>query len=341
VNLAGEPLRTELVDALYAHGIERVFDLYGPSEDTTYSTWTLRRAGAPATIGRPIANTRAYVLDARQRPVPVGVPGELYLAGHGLARGYLGRAGLTAEKFVPDPFGAQAGARMYGTGDRVRWTSAGRLEYLGRQDAQVKVRGYRIELGEIETTLRRHPGVRDCVVVAREDAPGEKRLAAYVAGSAEVEALRAHLRQSLPEYMVPSAFVRMDALPLTPNGKLDRKALPAPEYVAAAASLPPRNELELRVAEVWKSVLGVPRVGVSDNFFDLGGTSLLLTRVFSGLRDIRAGLRMVDLFRYTTVEELAGYLDAAQPEAPSELDESRLRAQERRAVRVRGRGGRA
>ncbi|HEX2207809.1 MAG TPA: amino acid adenylation domain-containing protein, partial [Longimicrobium sp.] len=280
VNLAGEPLRTELVDALYARGVRRVYDLYGPSEDTTYSTFTLRRAGARATIGRPIANTRAYVLDGRMQPVPAGVPGELYLAGRGLARGYLGRPALTAERFIPDPFGADAGGRMYRTGDRVRWTAQGTLEYLGRFDHQVKIRGFRIELGEIDTTLRRHRAVRDCVVVVREDAPGDRRLVAYVAGDADADTLRAHLRQSVPEYMVPSAWVMMEALPLTPNGKLDRRALPPPDLAAAVdAYVAPRTPVEEVLAGIWAQLLGVERVGVHDDFFQLGGHSLLATRL--------------------------------------------------------------
>ncbi|MBB4634030.1 non-ribosomal peptide synthetase [Longimicrobium terrae] len=307
VNLAGEPLRTELVDALYAHGIQRVYDLYGPSEDTTYSTWTHRLAGAAPTIGRPISNTRAYVLDAGQRPVPVGVAGELFLAGRGLARGYLGRAALTAERFIPDPFTTAPGERMYRTGDRVRWTSTGNLEYLGRVDAQVKVRGYRIELGEIETALRRHDAVRDCVVVAREDVPGEKRLAAYVAGEVEAEALRAHLRQSLPEYMVPAAFVILHALPLTPNGKLDRKALPAPEFAAESAGYTaPRTPVEAELAGIWAEVLGVERVGVTDDFFALGGHSLLATRLVWRIRESMEGeLDVVTLFNAPTIEAIA------------------------------------
>ncbi|HEU0080160.1 MAG TPA: amino acid adenylation domain-containing protein, partial [Longimicrobiaceae bacterium] len=306
VNLAGEPLRAELVDALYAGGIRRVYDLYGPSEDTTYSTWTLRAAGGPATIGRPVANTRAYVLDAGMRPVPVGVPGELYLGGRGLARGYLGRPSLTAERFVPDPFGRGAGGRLYRTGDRVRlrevrecegakvrkWegdessredaatlalshSRTFALEYLGRLDAMVKVRGYRIEPGEVETVLRRHPAVRDCVVLAREDAPGERRLAAYVVGGADADALRAHLRQSLPDYMVPAAFVPLEALPLTPNGKLDRKALPAPEPAAEERYVAPRTPVEEVLAGIWAEVLRLERVGVNDDFFRSGGQSLL------------------------------------------------------------------
>jgi amino acid adenylation domain-containing protein len=308
VNLAGEPLRAKLVDALYAHGgIERVYDLYGPSEDTTYSTFTLRRAGGPASIGTPISNTQAYVLDAGLRPLPVGVPGELYLGGKGVTRGYLGRPGLTAERYVPDPFGAGPGARIYRTGDRIRWKADGTLEYLGRLDQQVKVRGFRIEPGEIEAVLRRHEGVADCVVVAREDAPGEKRLAAYVVGDVETDALRAHVRRSLPEYMVPSAFVFLDALPLTPNGKVDRKALPAPELASAEGRyVAPRTLVEEVLAEIWAEVLRVERVGVEESFFELGGHSLLATRVVSRVRELfGVELPLRALFDGPTVAELA------------------------------------
>jgi amino acid adenylation domain-containing protein len=308
VNLAGEPLRAELVDALYGRGtVERVYDLYGPSEDTTYSTYTLRAAGGPETIGRPIANTQAYVLDAAMRPVPVGIAGELYLGGRGLARGYLGRPALTAEKFIPDPFADRTGGRLYRTGDKARWKADGTLEYLGRLDAQVKVRGYRIELGEIESVLRGHSAVTDCVVVVREDAPGDRRIAAYVVGAADADALRQHLRRSVPEYMVPGAIVMLDALPLTPNGKVDRKALPAPgtgqagdRYVA------PRTPVEEVLGEIWAEVLRVERVGVEESFFELGGHSLLATRVVSRIRAVfGVELPLRALFEGPTVGEMA------------------------------------
>ncbi|WP_420130151.1 amino acid adenylation domain-containing protein, partial [Longimicrobium sp.] len=315
VNLAGEPLRTELVDALYAGGVGRVYDLYGPSEDTTYSTYTLRRAGAPPTIGRPISNTRAYVLDERMRPVGVGVIGELYLAGLGLARGYLGRPGLTADRFIPDPFGAVAGGRMYRTGDRVRWNAEGNLEYLGRFDHQVKIRGFRVELGEIESALRGYPGVRDCVVVAREDVPGEKRLAAYlVGGDGDAEALRAHLRRTLPEHFVPAAFVTLDEMPLTPNGKLDRKALPAPDLSAAREAYEaPRTPAEEVLAGIWAQALGLERVGITDNVFALGAESLVATRAASAIRQaFGVELSVRTMFEARTVAEQAERVEAAR-----------------------------
>ncbi|HST60051.1 MAG TPA: non-ribosomal peptide synthetase, partial [Longimicrobium sp.] len=313
VNLAGEPLKQELADALYAvEGIQRVYDLYGPSEDTTYSTWTLREPGGAANIGRAIANTQAYVLDAALRPVPVGVAGELYLGGAGVARGYLGRPSLTAERFVPDPFSADAGARLYRTGDAVRWTADGVLQYRGRLDAQVKVRGFRIELGEVEAALRR-AGVAECVVVAREDVPGETRLVAYVAGDADVDELRASLRRTLPEYMVPAAFVVLDALPLTPNGKLDRKALPAAEWEPAADTyVAPRNPTEEVLAGIWTEVLGREQVGVKDNFFEIGGQSLLAARVVSRIQDaLDVEIGVVSMFEHATIDEFARLLSAS------------------------------
>ncbi|HEU0079261.1 MAG TPA: amino acid adenylation domain-containing protein, partial [Longimicrobiaceae bacterium] len=308
VNLAGEPLRAELVDALYARGgIERVYDLYGPSEDTTYSTFTLRCAGGPASIGTPISNTQAYVLDAGLRPLPVGVPGELYLGGRGGTRGYLGRPGLTAERYVPDPFSGEPGARMYRTGDRIRWKADGTLEYLGRLDDQVKVRGFRIELGEIEAVLRRHESVTDCVVVAREDVPGEKRLVAYVVGGVEADELREQVRRSLPEYMVPAAFVPLERLPLTANGKLDRKALPAPEGDAYAQRSyeAPLGEVEAALAEIWAEVLGVGRVGRWDHYFELGGHSLLAIKLIERMRRVGLYTDVRALFTTPVLAELA------------------------------------
>jgi acyl-coenzyme A synthetase/AMP-(fatty) acid ligase len=240
VNLAGEALGRELVEAVYEHLPEgAVYNLYGPSEDTTYSVVALVARGearAPA-IGRPIANTEVYVLDTQLQPVPVGVAGELYIGGAGLARGYWQRPELTAERFIPDPFSVTPGQRLYRTGDLVRYLEDGELEYLGRLDQQVKVRGHRIELGEIEAVLGQHERVRQSVVVAREDVPGQKQLVAYVVSEGEQEVsageLRDYLREKLPEYMVPSFFVALTELPLTPNGKVDRRALPAPEHTRA------------------------------------------------------------------------------------------------------------
>ncbi|HVH14021.1 MAG TPA: amino acid adenylation domain-containing protein [Longimicrobium sp.] len=311
VALGGETLRRELADALYAHGVERVIDLYGPSEDTTYSTWALRAPGGPETIGRPIAHTRAYVLDASQRLAPPGVTGELYLGGRGLARGYLGRPALTAARFVPDPFATGPGARMYRTGDRVRRHAGGTLEYRGRLDHQVKVRGgFRVEPGEVEAALRRAAGVRDCVVVARDDASGGTVLVAYLVGDVAVDEARAALRRTLPDYMVPSAFVALDALPLTPNGKVDRGALPDPPSVAGDDFQPPRTATEAALAEIWAQLLGMDRVGVTDDFFALGGHSLLGVLVMSRvLEELGVKLSLRDLFNHPNVAALAARVD--------------------------------
>jgi acyl-coenzyme A synthetase/AMP-(fatty) acid ligase/acyl carrier protein len=285
-------------------------NLYGPTEaavDVSY--WPCART-SPVTvvpIGRPVWNTALYVLDAALRPVPVGVPGELYIGGVQVARGYLDRPRLTAERFVPDPFSVQGGARLYRTGDRARWRADGAIEYLGRLDFQVKVRGFRIELGEIEAVLRRHESVADCVVVAREDVPGDQRLVACVVGGVEADELRGHLRGSLPEYMVPAAFVVLGRLPLTPNGKLDRKALPAPEYTADADRyVAPRTPTEEVLAGIWAEVLRLERVGVEESFFELGGYSLLATQVVSRVREaFGVELPLRALFEAPTVAGLA------------------------------------
>jgi amino acid adenylation domain-containing protein/non-ribosomal peptide synthase protein (TIGR01720 family) len=309
-------------------------NLYGPTEaavDVTH--WACPRARQETVpIGRPVWNTRLYVLDAALRPVPTGVPGELYIGGVQVARGYLGRPALTAERFVPDPFARDSGARLYRTGDRARRRADGAIEYLGRLDAQVKIRGFRIEPGEVEAALGRHPGVRECAVVVREDAPGDRRLAAYVVGTAQADELRAHLLRVLPEYMVPAAFVALGTLPLTSNGKLDRRALPAPERPARGAPAPPRSQVEERVAAVWREVLGVSEVGVHDNFFELGGNSLLLVRVHGELRGLKDGLRVVDLFRYPTLEALGAYLGDEAPRDEGTAARGRSRGAERRAA---------
>ncbi|HYU30619.1 MAG TPA: amino acid adenylation domain-containing protein, partial [Thermoanaerobaculia bacterium] len=314
VCLAGEPLPGALVDRLYATGtVERVLNLYGPSEDTTYSTGSRVPPGEPVpAIGRPLPGTRAHVVDRRGTPVPPGVAGELWLAGAGLARGYLGRPELTAERFVPDPFGG-AGERAYRTGDLVRFRSGGELEFLGRIDHQVKLRGFRIELGEIETLLASHPGVRECVVVVREDVPGSRLLVAYVVG--EIADLRGFLGARLPEYMVPSLFVVLEALPRSPNGKVDRRALPVPERAQGPQHLGPRDGLELALAEIWEEVLGVRPVGVRDDFFALGGHSLLAVQVTSQIRKrLGRSVPLATLLRHSTVERLAAVLrDGSAP----------------------------
>jgi amino acid adenylation domain-containing protein len=320
LNLGGEPLPNDLAQALHALGtVEKVGNLYGPTEDTTYSTYSIVARGADRVlVGRPVANTTALVLDTELRPVPVGVAGELYLAGGGLSRGYAGHPALTAERFIPNPLGAP-GSRMYRVMDRVRWTSSGELEYFGRTDFQVKVRGFRIELGEIETALRAHPAIQDAVAVVREDAAGDRRLVAYLVGRAgeavpRTAGLRAYLAERLPEYMLPSAFVALDALPLTPNGKIDRRALPAPDAWGAAAAdayVAPRTGTEERLADVFADVLGLGRVGVHDDFFVAGGHSLLAVRAVARMRAaFGVELTVREMFDAPTVAGLAARVDA-------------------------------
>ncbi|HEU0051969.1 MAG TPA: beta-ketoacyl synthase N-terminal-like domain-containing protein, partial [Longimicrobium sp.] len=330
---SGEALPPALVARFHDRfaGPVALTNLYGPTEAAVdVSCWTCPRDETVdvVPIGRPVWNTALYVLDAAGRPAPVGVPGELYIGGVQVARGYQGRAAMTAERFVPDPFSTEGGARLYRTGDRARWRADGAIEYLGRLDFQVKVRGFRIELGEIEAVLRQAAGVRDCTVVVRDDETGDRRLVAYVVGEAEADALREHARRSLPEYMVPSAFVALERLPLNANGKLDRKALPAPEYAAGADRyVAPRTEAERKVAAVWAEVLGVESVGAHDRFFDLGGHSLLLVRVQARLREaFGQPVPITHLFRYLTVSALAAALDAPAPEpAAVQADDTRVR----------------
>jgi amino acid adenylation domain-containing protein len=320
VCLAGEALKRGLADELYAlPQVEAVYNLYGPSEDTTYSTWARvpRAERRDPAIGRAVAGTRAYVLDGSLEPAPVGLPGELYLGGAGLARGYLGRPEPTAGSFVPDPFGRAAGGRLYRTGDRARWLASGELEFLGRLDHQVKVRGFRVEPGEVESALLAHPVVRECVVVAREEAAGGAVLVAYVVAGEGADApdaaeLRRHLRATLPEHMVPALFVALAALPLTPNGKLDRGALPAPEAGSSSEEhVPPRGRTEETVAAAWSELLRVEAVGARDNFFELGGHSLLATQVVARLRDrLGVELPLRAVFEAPTVAELAARVDA-------------------------------
>jgi amino acid adenylation domain-containing protein len=285
VNLAGEPLRRSLVDRIEAVGtVERVYNLYGPTESTTYATWTLVPQGTreEPTLGRAIAGTRVVLLDERLEPVPAGEPGEIFLGGAGLARGYLDRPELTAERFVPDPSLVEPGGRLYKTGDLGRVLPSGEVEYLGRADHQIKVQGLRIEPGEIENALLDFDGIRESLVLQRDG-----RLVAYVvaeAGQIEVPELRAFLRQRLPGPLVPAAFVVLDAFPLTPNGKIDRKALPAPE-ASTGGFAPPRNPVEELLVRAWSEELGVEGVGIDDDFFALGGHSLIAFRVLSRVRE--------------------------------------------------------
>ena len=314
VNLAGEALPTSLAQQIYQKtSVSKVYNLYGPTEDTTYSTYTLVPRDGEVTIGRPLPNTQVYILDENRHPLPIGVPGELYLAGDGLARGYFGRDDLTNQRFVPNPF-AGSGTRMYRTGDLARFLADGNIQYLGRIDSQVKLRGFRIELGEIEAVITKHPSVQASVVIVREDAPGDKRLVAYVVPSGRsvsAALLKDVARQRLPEYMVPSAFVEVQALPLSPNGKINRRLLPVPDWSSDRQSLAkPESELESTLVGIWQAVLGVPNVGVRDNFFDLGGHSIMAARVLAEVRKATGkDLPFSALFRGATVESLARLIE--------------------------------
>ncbi len=316
---------------------------YGPTEATVVAT--IYKVPAPAAsgglqvpVGRPLPHVQTYILDRNLQPVPAGVPGELHLGGDSLARGYLKRTELTAEQFIPNPFSHQPGARLYKTGDLSRYLPDGNIEVLGRTDSQVKIRGFRIELGEIEAVLTQHPGVRETAVIVWEDIPGDKRLVAYIVPAYIVPAsivpaqspnppipaqnstpspslqtqLRSFLKEKLPDYMVPSAFVTLDALPVTPNGKIDRRALPAPELQPAASEsgfTAPRDTLEIELQSIWEKVLGVRPIGVTDNFFDLGGHSLLAVRLFAQIKErFNRDLPLATLFQAPTVEQLAGIL---------------------------------
>jgi amino acid adenylation domain-containing protein len=294
---------------------------YGPTEGTTFSTcyripFGVAPEQASIPIGRPIANTQVYILDAHRQIVPIGVPGELYISGDGLARGYLNRPELTVEKFVPNPFSDHDDARLYRTGDLVRWRSDGNLEFLGRIDDQVKLRGFRIELGEIETALYEHPDVAHCAVIVREDRNEDKRLIAYAVPAPgtrlNTSELRNHLRDRLPDYMLPAAFVPMQSLPLTANGKLDRLALPAPDDSRPDLSsgyVAPRNPIEQQLAAIWCDVLGIQQIGIHDNFFALGGHSLLAVRLFARIeKSFGRRLPLGVLFQRGTIDQLAKLL---------------------------------
>ena len=315
------------MDSLYQQAtIEHVYDLYGPSEDTTYSTWTRREAGGQANIGRPLNNTQGYMLDADLNPVPVGVAAELHLAGAGITRGYLGKAALTAEKYIPNPF-SSTGERLYRTGDLTRYRADGAIEYVGRIDHQVKIRGFRIELGEIEARLLVQASVREAAVLAVEGASG-LQLVAYIAptrpdGTLDSLETQAQLRESikiqlkshLPEHMVPAQLIFLTELPLTPNGKLDRKALPAPDSALSQATfVAPQNALEQQIATIWQDVLKRNQVGINDNFFELGGDSIISIQVVSRARQAGIHFTPKELFKHQTVQGLASVAQLDQPD---------------------------
>jgi amino acid adenylation domain-containing protein len=318
INLAGEPLKSSLVKQLYQlPHVHRVFDLYGPAEDTTYSTFMLRSAAGPETIGRPIWNTKIHLLDANLRLVPEGVTGEIYLGGDGLARGYLNRPDLTAERFVPNPFSSDHSARLYRTGDLARYLDDGNLQYLGRVDHRVKIRGYRIELDEIAATIERHPSVRQCAVIATGHELEDKKLIAYVVtetGQAlEAATLRTFLQTQLPAYMLPAQFIAIEEMPLTPSGKIDRRALPkAGTQRSEIAFEGPRTTSEVKLTALWASILKIERVGVHDNFFDLGGHSLLAFQLISRVRDdFKVELPLRRVFESPTVAALSRWINEA------------------------------
>ena len=329
INLAGEYLRRELVDELYGELQNvKVYDLYGPSEDTTYTTFSLRTIGGRATIGKPIDNTKVYILDNNLNLTPIGIAGELCISGDGLARGYLNQPELTAEQFIKNPFSEDRTSRLYKTGDLARYLPDGNIEFLGRIDDQVKIRGFRIELGEIESVLNTQEGVNTSVVLAKEVSDGNKQLVAYIVPSRDTEndaslnikELREELSKTLPDYMVPSLFVRLDAMPLTSNGKVDKKALPEPEgnlettndYVA------PVKENEKKLAGIWQELLGVERVGIYDNFFELGGDSIISIQVVSRANQQGLIISPKDVFKYQTVSTLAKVCGAKKTEIKAE-----------------------
>jgi amino acid adenylation domain-containing protein len=339
VTVGGERALPERLAMWREHVSEhvRVANGYGPTEATIVATMgdmagpkVTGVASREVSIGRAIGGASIYVLDRHLQLAPAGVPGELHVGGAGLARGYMMRSDATAEKFIPHPFSTEPGARLYKTGDLVRYLPGGEIEYLGRIDQQIKLRGFRIELGEIEATLNRHPGVRDSVVLLREDEPGDKRLVAYVVAAdatgaeTSASAWRSHLKEHLPPYMVPQAFVQLTALPLTTSGKVNRRALPVPETSRPemdSAYIPPRTEVERLLAEIWQEVLHVESVGVHDDFFDLGGHSLLATQVVSRVRNVMGmELTLRTLFESPTIESLAVAIDARDSQSTSIAD---------------------
>ena len=326
--LGGEALPGSLVQELRSLTDARITNMYGPTETTIWSTTgPAEETSGPCPIGTPIANTQVYVLDAGMQPVPVGQPGELWIGGDGVTRGYLGREDLTADRFRPNPF--RDGGRIYGTGDLVRWRADGRLDFIGRADGQIKLRGYRIELGEIEAALETCAGVEQAVVILREDTPGDPRLVAYLRGTASEATVKAHLAQHLPAHMIPAHVVPLDAFPLTPNRKVDRKALPAPAQISAprpakaTAPVTPANSLEREIAAIWARILGVSDIGAQDSFFDLGGHSLLAVQAH---REIRSALGVerlgiTDIFRCPKLATLAARVAELRGDAPQPANE--------------------
>ena len=313
----GEALPQELAEQLLCRQPELFLNMYGPTETTIWSTTCrILSTEAPITIGRPMANTQVYLLDTNMQPVPIGVPGELYIGGAGLARGYLNQPRLTAEKFVADLFSKESGARLYRTGDLASYLADGTIKYLGRLDHQVKIRGFRIELGEIEAILRQLPEVHEVVVVARADTPGDKRLVAYIVAFQEKKpnssSMRRALKELLPDYMLPAAFVFLNALPLTPNGKIDRRALPAPDTSKRTAEetyVAPRITVHFQLLHIWEELLSARPIGIRDNFFLIGGHSLMATRLVIKMEQVFGQkITLATLFANPTIEQMAEVL---------------------------------
>ena len=336
--IGGEALSASLAKDLLKLDSKSLTNMYGPTETTIWSTTQQIDAADPSVpIGRPIANTEIYILDKYRQPTPVGIPGELFIGGKGVVRGYLNRPELTSERFIPNPFSESENDRIYWTGDLACYRENGVIDFLGRIDHQVKIRGYRIELGEIESELDQHEGVHESVVILREDSPGDQRLVAYVVPgkvSVSTSELRDSLRRTLPDYMVPGEIVVLEALPLTPNKKIDRKALPAPLDLQPDRELsyaPPEGALEEKIVELWQNTLKVPKVGTSDNFFDLGGHSLLIVRLHTELQKvIDQPVSLMDLYRFPTIQSLVEYLNSGG--VADSLKKSSDRAQRRREI---------
>jgi amino acid adenylation domain-containing protein len=349
VILAGDWIPLRLPDEVHAAFPKaQVVNLGGATETSVYSNFFIVEKVEPhwAAIpyGKPIYNARYHILDSRLNPVPIGVPGDIYAGGECLSLGYTD-AVLTAERFIPDPFSTEAGARLYTFGDRGRYRADGEMEFLGRRDQQIKIRGFRIELGEIEAALVANRAVREAVVIVREDVPSEKRLVGYIVPEQQpaptTSELHSFLKDKLPAYMLPSAFVMLEALPLTPNGKLNRRALPAPHAARPALAesyLAPATELENWIAEIWQDVLLVERVGIHDNFFELGGHSLLLVQMHGRLNEtLRQEVSIIELFKYPTIASLAAHLGQDQDKNFVDTSNRRRAAERREALKERSR----
>jgi acyl-coenzyme A synthetase/AMP-(fatty) acid ligase len=339
----GEAVNPHWVKVILAEeSPQQLLHMYGPTETTTFATWhaiaTVEEKATTIPIGKPLTNTQVYVVDAYMQLLPVGIPGELYIGGTGLARGYISNPELTAEYFIPDPFSQEPGARLYKTGDLVRYLPTGEIEYLSRLGQQVKLRGYRIELAEIEAVISRHPAIQEIAVIAREDRETDKYLAAYLvlkpACVLTAQDLQTYLQAKLPDYMIPSAFAYLSALPLNPNGKVDRRNLPVPEMIRLMPEgtyVAPQTPQEESLARIWTEILGLEQVGIYDNFFKLGGHSLLATQITSRIRtDFHVDLPLRVLFDTPTIDGLARAITTRQ-QASSNVQETHIKPLPRKA----------